>query len=40
VVAQLREKKITLLKLKDMIFGPKGEESKREKEKSGEGIVN
>jgi transposase len=37
VVSQLQEKKITLLKLKDMIFGPKSEKSKREKEKSGEG---
>ena len=37
VVAQLQEKKITLLKLKDMIFGPKSEKSKREKEKAGEG---
>jgi hypothetical protein len=34
VVAQLQEKKITLLKLKEMIFGRKNEKNKREKEKS------
>jgi len=33
VVAQLQEKKITLLKLKEMIFGRKSEKSKKEKEK-------
>ena len=37
IVAQLQEKKITLLKLKDMIFGRKSEKNKREKEKSKEG---
>lgn len=37
VVAQLQEKKITLLKLKEMIFGRKSEKNKREKEKPGEG---
>ncbi len=33
----MQEKKITLLKLKEMIFGRKSEKSKREKEKSKEG---
>jgi hypothetical protein len=28
VVSQLQEKKITLLKLKDMIFGPKSENNR------------
>lgn len=37
VVAQLQEKKITLLKIKEMIFGRKSEKNKREKEKSKEG---
>ncbi len=37
VVAQLQEKKTTLLKLKEMIFGRKSEKSKREKEKPEEG---
>jgi len=37
VVAQLQEKKITLLKLKEMIFGRKSEKSKSEKEKPGKG---
>jgi hypothetical protein len=37
IVAQLQEKKITLLKIKDMIFGRKSEKNKREKEKSKEG---
>jgi hypothetical protein len=37
IVAQLQEKKITMLKIKDMIFGRKGEKNKREKEKSEEG---
>jgi len=35
IVAQLQEKKITLLKIKDMIFGRKSEKSKKEKEKDG-----
>ncbi len=35
IVAQLQEKKITLLKIKDMIFGPKSEKNKKEKEKDG-----
>jgi transposase len=37
IVAQLQEKKITLLKIKDMIFGPKSEKNKKEKEKAGKG---
>ena len=32
IVAQLQEKKITLLKIKDMIFGRKSEKNKRERE--------
>ena len=36
IVAKLQEKKITLLKIKDMIFGRKSEKNKREKEKSKE----
>jgi len=32
IVAQLQEKKITLLKIKDMIFGPKSEKNKKEKD--------
>src|SRR5882672_11227971 len=35
LVAQLQEKKITLLKIKDMIFGRKSEKNKKEKEKDG-----
>src|SRR5262245_23967410 len=35
IVAQLQEKKITLLKIKDMIFGRKSEKNKKEKEKDG-----
>jgi hypothetical protein len=31
IVAQLQEKKITLLKIKDMIFGRKSEKNKKEK---------
>src|SRR5262245_53830569 len=31
IVAQLHEKKITLLKIKDMIFGRKSEKNKKEK---------
>ena len=37
IVAQLQEKKITLLKIKDMIFGRKSEKNKKEKEKAGKG---
>src|SRR5262245_44757943 len=37
IVAQLHEKKITLLKIKDMIFGRKSEKNKKEKEKAGKG---
>src|SRR5215475_4222269 len=37
IIAQLREKKITLLKIKDMIFGRKSEKNKKEKEKDGKG---
>jgi hypothetical protein len=37
IVAQLQEKKITLLKIKDMTFGPRSEKNKKEKEKSGKG---
>src|SRR5215831_17327462 len=37
IVAQLQEKKITLLKIKDMIFGSKSEKNKKEKEKSEKG---
>src|SRR5262249_18453899 len=37
VVAQLQENKITLLKIKEMIFGRNSEKNKREKEKPGEG---
>jgi transposase len=37
IVAQLQEKKITLLKIKDMIFGRKSEKTKKEKEKAGKG---
>src|SRR5215467_7719866 len=32
IVAQLQEKKITLLKIKDMIFGRKSEKNKKEKD--------
>jgi hypothetical protein len=32
IVAQLQEKKITLLKIKDMIFGRKNEKNKKEKD--------
>src|SRR5215471_8992949 len=35
IIAQLQEKKITLLKIKDMIFGRKSEKNKKEKEKDG-----
>jgi hypothetical protein len=31
IVAQLQEKKIALLKIKDMIFGRKSEKNKKEK---------
>jgi len=37
IVAQLQEKKITLLKIKDMIFGRKSEKNKKEKEEAGKG---
>src|SRR5262245_32770214 len=37
IVAQLHEKKITLLKIKDMIFGRKSEKNKKEKERAGKG---
>ena len=37
IVAQLQEKKITLLKIKDMIFGRKSEKNKKEKKKAGKG---
>ena len=37
IVAQLQEKKITLLKIKDMIFGHKSEKNKKEKKKAGKG---
>jgi transposase len=37
IVAQLQEKKITLLKIKEMIFGRKSEKNKKEKEKAGKG---
>src|SRR5262249_8013436 len=37
IVDQLQEKKITLLKIKDMIFGRKSEKNKKEKEKAGKG---
>src|SRR5215813_4737890 len=37
IVAQLQEKKITLLKIKDMIFGRKSEKNKKEKEIAGKG---
>jgi hypothetical protein len=37
IVAQLQEKKITLLKIKDMIFGRKSEKNKKEKEKEKDG---
>src|SRR5262249_15439320 len=36
IVAQLQEKKITLLKIKDMIFGHKSEKNKKEKAGKGE----
>jgi transposase len=35
IVAQLQEKKITLLKIKDMIFGPRSEKNKKEKDRKG-----
>lgn len=37
IVAQLQEKKITLLKIKGMIFGRKSEKNKKEKEKEKDG---
>src|SRR5262249_13167223 len=37
IVDQLHEKKITPLKIKDMIFGRKSEKNKKEKEKAGKG---
>jgi hypothetical protein len=37
IVAQLQEKKITLLKIKEVIFGRKSEKNKKEKEKAGKG---
>src|SRR5262249_30396056 len=37
IVAQLQEKKSTLLKIKDMICGRKSEKNKKEKEKAGKG---
>src|SRR5262245_30995484 len=37
IVAQLQEKKITLLKIKDMIIGRKSDKNKKEKEKAGKG---